>query len=311
MLDALNSIGSGLGAFFSGVAQFSVWILAAQGLLAGLMMLFYGRRSFWVFASVVGFLIGLALAASFGANLPEWVHSVLALALGIAGAALGFSLPRPMAALTGGLLLALLGAALAGGYGAAAWLQWLAAIALGLGGGYLFWKTLDWALIVGSSLLGALFVAFSLTGLFGFVGGLGLLPFTLFLAAGIFYQARDLRMAVELQRLRLGAAAASLSSSSPALVTTTAAPLSGALPGEWEAVEPPAVEQPALVTTTAAPVSAALPGEWEAVEPPVVEPPVMVTTTAAPLSAALPGEWEAVEPPAVEPPASEQPQQLK
>jgi hypothetical protein len=87
-------------------------------------------------------------------------------------------------------------------------------------------------------------VAFSLTGLFGFVGGLGLLPFTLFLAAGIFYQARDQRMAVELQRLRLGAAAAS-SSPSPALVTATDAPLSGALPGEWQAVAPPATELPA------------------------------------------------------------------
>ena len=103
---------------------------------------------------------------------------------------------------------------------------------------------LDWALIVGSSLLGALFVAFSLTGLFGFVGRLGLLPFALFLAAGIFYQARDRRMAAELQRLRLGATAASFGSS-PALVTATAAPLSGALPGEWQAVEPPAVEPPA------------------------------------------------------------------
>ncbi len=102
---------------------------------------------------------------------------------------------------------------------------------------------LDWALIVGSSLLSALFVAFSLTGLFGFVGGLGLLPFTLFLAAGIFYQARDRRMAAELQRLRLGSMTASLSSS-PAMVTVTAAPLSAVLPGEWAAGEPPASEQP-------------------------------------------------------------------
>ena len=87
-------------------------------------------------------------------------------------------------------------------------------------------------------------MAFSLTGLFGFVGGLGLLPFTIFLVAGIFYQGRDRRMAAELQRLRLGATAAALGSS-PALVTATAAPLSGALPGEWQAVAPPATELPA------------------------------------------------------------------
>jgi hypothetical protein len=243
MSDVFYSFGTGLGSLFSGVEQFLVWILAAQGVLAGLMMLFYGRRSFWVFASFVGFLSGLALASTFGAIVPAWVYSVLALVLGIAGAALGFSSPRPMAALTGGLLLAFLGAAVASSLGAVSWLQWLVALVFGLGAGYLFWKTLDWALIVGSSLLGALFVSVSLSNLLGFVGGLGILPFLLFSASGIFYQTRDRRMAAELQRLRLGSAASS-PSHSLAMATAADVSLNVVHPSEWATAEQPAIGQP-------------------------------------------------------------------
>jgi hypothetical protein len=229
MIDLLNSVVSGLGSILSGVLQVTVWLLALQGLFLGLMVLFYGRRSFWVLASVVGFVLGLWLASGFSANLPAWAQPVLALALGVAGAAVGFFAPRPVAAIIGSLVLALLGVALARGSGAALWLQWLIAIVLGSVGVYLFWRLLDWALIVGTSLFGAILAALSLTRLFGFARGLGILPFLLFLVVGIVYQARDRQMAAELKRLR--------SKLSPAPTDVTpAAPL---LPTEQPAVQPP------------------------------------------------------------------------
>ena len=224
MIEVLNSVISGLGSIFSGFLQVTVWLLALQGLFLGLMVLFYGRRSFWVLASVVGFVLGLWLATTIGAGLPGWAQPVLALALGIAGAALGFFAPRPAAAIIGGIVLALLGVALAHSCGAALWLQWLIAIALGFVGFYLFWRLLDWALIVGTSLFGAILASLSLTSLFGFARGLGVLPFLLFLVVGIVYQARDRQMAAELKRLRSKLSPASAEVTPPALLPSAEQP---------------------------------------------------------------------------------------
>jgi hypothetical protein len=240
MIDLLNSVVSGLGSIFSGFLQLTVWILALQGLFLGLMVLFYGRRSFWLLASVVGFVLGLWLASGFSANLPAWAQPLLALALGMAGAALGFFAPRPAAAIIGGIVLALLGVALAHSWGAVLWLQWLIAIALGFVGFYLFWRLLDWALIVGTSLFGALLASLSLTSLFGFARGLGILPFLLFLVAGIVYQARDRQMAAELKRMRLKMSPA------PADVTPPAPLLPTEQPAE---LPPPAVDSEAATVT--------------------------------------------------------------
>ena len=240
MIDLLNSVVSGLGSIFSGFLQLTVWLVALQGLFLGLMVLFYGRRSFWVLASVVGFVLGLWLASGFSAGLPAWAQPVLALALGMAGAALGFFAPRPVAAIIGSLVLALLGVALAHSYGAVLWLQWLIAIALGFVGFYLFWRLLDWALIVGTALFGAVLAALSLTSLFGFARGLGILPFLLFLAAGIVYQVRDRQMAAEFKRMR------SKPSPAPAEVISPA-PLP---PAEQPAVPPPPVVEAEAATVT-------------------------------------------------------------
>jgi hypothetical protein len=197
-----NSIFSGVGSFLSGIVRFATWLLAVQGLLLGLMVLFYGRRSFWVFASVFGFVLGLSLATGFAATLPPWAEALLAIALGGAGAAVAFRAPRPIAAIIGGLLLAALGFALAAGANLAEWLRWVIAVAAGALGFYLFWRVLDWALIVATSLFGAGIAALSLSTLFGFTRVLGALPFILLLVAGVMYQRRDQMQAAALKRAR-------------------------------------------------------------------------------------------------------------
>ena len=245
MIDVLNSVISGLGSIFSGFLQVTVWLLALQGLFLGLMVLFYGRRSFWVLASVVGFVLGLWLATTIGAGLPSWAQPVLALALGLAGAALGFFAPRPVAAIIGSLVLALLGVALVRSHGAAVWLQWLIAIALGFVGAFLFWRLLDWALVVGTALFGALLAALSLTGMFDFTRRLGILPFLLFLAVGIVYQVRDRQMAAEFKRLRSKLSSAPADVASPTLLPPAEQP-AAALPAAVDAATP------AEVTTASA-----------------------------------------------------------
>jgi hypothetical protein len=202
MLDTLSSISAGIGSFFSGVLQVATWLLAVQGLLLGLLVLFYGRRSFWVFASVFGFVLGLSLATNFGADLPGWAQPLLAIVLGGAGAWLAFRAPRPIAAIIGGALLALIAVALTADPGMAQWLRWVVVAAVGILGFYLVWRLLDWALIFATSLFGAGIAALSLSSLFGFTRVFGLLPFALLLAAGIVYQRRDQAQAAALKRAR-------------------------------------------------------------------------------------------------------------
>ena len=199
----ISGVGSAVGSFFSGVLHVTIWLLALQGLVLGLMVLFYGRRSFWVFASVFGFVFGLWIARNLGAGLPVWAQPVLAVVLGAAGAALAYKAPRLIAAFMGGLALALLGLALLGNSSLAQWLHWLIAIAAAVLGFYVFWRMLDWALIVATSLIGAGLASISLTGLFGFTRGFGVLPFVLLLIVGTVYQRRDQLMAGELKRSRL------------------------------------------------------------------------------------------------------------
>ena len=263
MIDLLNSVVSGLGSILSGVLQVTVWLLTLQGLFLGLMVLFYGRRSFWVLASVVGFVLGLWLATTIGAGLPGWARPLLAVLLGAAGAALAFYAPRPIAALIGGFVLALLGAAVVRGAGAASWLQWLAAIVLGAAGVYLFWRLLDWALIVGTSLFGAILASLSLTSLFGFARGLGVLPFLLFLVAGIVYQARDRQMAAEFKRMRSKLSPASADVTPPAPLPPAAQP--AALP-------PPSVDADAAADTPAEVADESAISESPASEPPSPAP---------------------------------------
>ena len=219
-----NSILSNVGSVLSGIVRVATWLLAVQGLLLGLMVLFYGRRSFWVFASVFGFVLGLSLATNFGAGLPGWAQALLAVVLGGAGAAVAFRAPRPIAAIIGGMLLAGLGFAVTSSANWAEWLRWVMAVAAGALGFYLFWRLLDWALIVATSLFGAGIAALSLSSLFGFTRVFGLLPFALLLIAGIVYQRRDQLQAASLKR-----ALAMPKPVEPALAPAPVVPLPAAL----------------------------------------------------------------------------------
>ena len=133
--------------------QFSVSLVGA---LIGAVILFFGRKLFWLCVAAVGFAAGIEIA-------PHLIHEpspllalTVALVLGLIGALLALFLQKIAIAVVGFLA----GGKLAGAIAAAFFVQYAqhSTIIFLIGGilGAIFMLTLfDWALIVISSLIGA------------------------------------------------------------------------------------------------------------------------------------------------------------
>ena len=133
--------------------QFSVAIVGA---LIGAVILFFGRKLFWLCVAAVGFAAGVEIA-------PHLVHEpspllalAVALVLGLIGALLALFLQKVAIAVLGFLA----GGKLAGAIAAAFFVhyaQYSTVIFLigGVVGAILLLALFDWALIVVSSLIGA------------------------------------------------------------------------------------------------------------------------------------------------------------
>jgi len=133
--------------------QFSVAIVGA---LIGAVILFFGRKLFWLCVAAVGFAAGVELA-------PHLVHEpspllalAVALVLGLIGALLALFLQKVAIAVLGFLA----GGKLAGSIAAAFFVHYaqystVIFVIGGVVGAILLLALFDWALIVVSSLIGA------------------------------------------------------------------------------------------------------------------------------------------------------------
>lgn len=135
-------------------------ISGISGIIAGLVLLFLGRKLFWIFVGIIGFLAGMQWGARFAQGQPETVILLIALGIGLLGALLAILLQRVAVAIAGGLaggMLAMRFAALLGITAEpAVWIAFaVGAILAALLVSFLF----DWALIVLSSLTGAAVLA--------------------------------------------------------------------------------------------------------------------------------------------------------
>ena len=129
-------------------------------ILAGICLLMFGRRLFWLFVGVTGFLYGLMLGPGFIHNQPGWVILAVAAGAGILGIVLALFLQRLVIALAGfssGSYLAFsLMSSFYPGIGQNIWV--VSAIA-GVCCAVLFSVFFDWAIILLSSLLGAFLIS--------------------------------------------------------------------------------------------------------------------------------------------------------
>lgn len=136
------------------VDQFHLTPLAQ--ILAGAALLLFGRRLFWVFVGVIGFIAGMRFGAEIVKGQPEAVILLIAVGMGLLAALLAVVLQRVAVALAGGLaggMLAMRIVAMLGSTSEPA--RWIFFIVGAVLAAILVLAVFDWALIVISALSGA------------------------------------------------------------------------------------------------------------------------------------------------------------
>ncbi len=133
--------------------QFSVPIVGA---LIGTVILFFGRKLFWLCVAAVGFAAGVEIAPHLVQEPSPLLALTVALVLGLIGALLALFLQKIAIAVLGFLA----GGKLAGAIAAAFFVQYaehstIIFVIGGIIGAVLLLVLFDWALIVVSSLIGA------------------------------------------------------------------------------------------------------------------------------------------------------------
>src|SRR5438067_5667003 len=126
------------------------------GALIGIVILFFGRKLFWLCVAAVGFLAGIELAPHLVTEPSPLLELAIALVLGVLDALLAFLLQKIAVAVVGFLA----GGKLAGAIAAAFFVHYVQHSTIiflvgGILGAILMLALFDWALIVVSSLVGS------------------------------------------------------------------------------------------------------------------------------------------------------------
>ncbi len=156
-------------------------------ILAGIALLVTGRRLFWLFVGVVGFIWGVRIASHFFPGQPEWMIFAIALMAGVLGALLSLFLQWLAIGLAGfsvGAYIVLRLLHISGWR--AGGIDWILFILGGVLGALLIVVLFDWALIILSSLAGAGLITESLYA----ERGSGILLYIVLVGVGILLQSR-------------------------------------------------------------------------------------------------------------------------
>lgn len=128
--------------------------------LVGLLLVLLGRKLFWLFVGVVGFLAGMRFGAQLVTGQSEIVILTLAIGVGVLAAVLAIVLQRVAVALAGGLAGGMLAMRLAVLLGInAETVGWVFFAVGAVLAAILVSAVFDWALIILSALIGASMVS--------------------------------------------------------------------------------------------------------------------------------------------------------
>jgi hypothetical protein len=153
-------------------------------IVVGIGLLIMGRRVFWLFVGLIGFISGIHLASHFFPGQPEWMIVAIALIAGILGALLAVLLQWLAVGLAGFLAGAYIVISLLHVMGWGTQMDWLLFLIGGIIGIILIMILFDWALIILSSLAGAGLI----TGTFHIDHWVKILLFVVLLIVGIVVQ---------------------------------------------------------------------------------------------------------------------------
>ena len=159
-------------------------------ILVGLAVMFAGRRLFWLFVALAGFVAGATLATRFFGDRSEIAILAVAIIAGLIGAVLAIVVKRFAIGTAGFLVGGFLATALLANIGfEPGGSDWIIFIVGGVIGTILVSALVDWALIVLSALGGSVLVLQSAH----IRPALGLTLIAVGTALGIIVQARQLR----------------------------------------------------------------------------------------------------------------------
>lgn len=131
-------------------------------LLAGVVLLFFGRQLFWFFVGVVGFLFGLQLGGLLLPGGDQMTVLALSILLGLVCAVLAIFLQKILVVLAGAAAAGLLAMRYATEMGLAEPLPILAFLLAAIVGAILIAFVFEWALIILSAWTGASLIATAL-----------------------------------------------------------------------------------------------------------------------------------------------------
>ncbi len=158
--------------------------------LFGGVLLFFGRKLFWLFVAVVGFLFGLEFGTQMMVGAEQWIIWLVALVIGLVGALLAVLFQRVAIILAGAAAGGLFFMNLAVAGGSNSTLQLVAFIGGAIVAGILAAMLFDWALIILSAITGASMI----TGAFTLSPAVAALIVVVLCILGIVVQARMRRL---------------------------------------------------------------------------------------------------------------------
>ena len=163
--------------------------LPIPSILAGFILLFLGRRLFWLFVALIGFIAGMSLATEVFAIREQWLLLLIAIGCGILGALIALFLQRLAIGIAGFISGAMLSMLLAKWIGLSV-VMMIPGLIGGILGAILLLVLFDWALIFFSSVTGASLIVHSVRMDSHFV----VPAFVVLVVVGVIVQARFIRL---------------------------------------------------------------------------------------------------------------------
>jgi hypothetical protein len=154
-------------------------------IISGLIFLLFGRKLFWFFVAILGFIAGMTIGESVFSGQPKWIILLISIGAGVIGVLITMLAQRVAFALAGfyaGSYLTFVLAQLYGVYSPSTVL----CIAGGIIGALLALLFMDWAIIMLSCLVGAGAVVGALD--IGQTGGV--IVFVVLMTTGVMTQSR-------------------------------------------------------------------------------------------------------------------------
>ena len=171
-------------------------MIAIAQIIVGAFQVLLGRKIFWLMVGLSGFLVGLYLTTQ-SLDWPTWLKLLFGVGVGLVFGLLAVSLQKPMASILAFLAFGIAAAVVLRSLGVDRGnpLFWIIVAGAGILGAILVFSVYEWALIIGTSLLGASSITSGLNALTNLQteSPYGMIVWLLIIAAGIAIQSRSMK----------------------------------------------------------------------------------------------------------------------